>query len=203
MKLRALARHPALKALPGRYSVTVYAAFPGDAKGERGDAAGAFSLDVMEEGIGGPRPYPSRPGLFVAMTGGRMTHPLPEEAWARGDYHVVVSVMNGASHAIAVGPARLAFLTYKKGSPLPCSGQAESIPFPEQLAPGAMHVAQAPVACAPSEEGRYEIVGRLALGEGEEIEIGRVGLKVSSDPFLFSPERSPLWSDRPAGAWVK
>ncbi len=189
--------------LPGRYDVGVYVALRDGSQNDRGDFVGAFSLDVVEGNLA-PRPYPSRPGLYVVMTGSRATRPLPPEAWTRGDYHVVVAVVNGSSRPVPVGQARLAFLTYKKGSPLPCSGQAEAVAFPEELAPGSVHVIQAPVACAPSEEGRYEIVGRLTLNDvGEEVEIGRVALKVTRDPLLFAPEPWPSWGDRPATSWTK
>jgi hypothetical protein len=189
--------------LPGRYDVTVRAAWGLDATSGHDDFVGNFSCEVIE-GTAGPYPIPSRPGLFVAMTGSRSTRPLREDAWARGEYRVVVAIVNGAEHPVPVGPARIAFVTYKKGSSLPCSGQAESIAFPEQLAPGATHLAQAPVACAPAEEGRYEIVGRLSLGDGIELEIGRLGVKVSRDPLLFVPEPWPSWAtERPAGTWVK
>jgi hypothetical protein len=184
--------------LPGRYDVGVYVAFGGSARTDRGDLVRTFRLDV-EEGSVVPRPYPSRPGLFVAMTGGQATPPLPPLAWARGDYHVVVAIVNDSSHPLEVGPAHLAFLTYKKGSPLPCAGQKEPVLFPEQLSPGSYKVVQAPVACAPSEEGTYDIIGRFTLDAvGEEIEIGRVSLKVNRDPPLFLPEPWPSHAPIPS-----
>ncbi len=189
--------------LPGRYNVGVYVAVRDGAQSDRGDFVGAFSLEVLDSDLA-PRPYPSRPGLYVVMTGSRVTRPLSPEAWTRGDYHVVVAVVNGSSLPVLVGHARLAYLTYKKGSPMPCSGQAEPIAFPEQLAPGNVQVIHAPVACAPSEEGRYEIVGRLTFGDvGEEVEIGRVALKVTLDPLLFAPEPWPSLGQHPAASWTR
>ena len=186
--------------LPGHYDIAVYVAF-GDRQ-DRTDLVGKFGLDLDDRGVA-PRPYLPRPGLYVAMVGDRATRPLSPEAWARGDYHVVLAVVNGSTHAVRVGPARLAFTTYRKGSTLPCSGQAESLLLPDELAPGTMHVVQKAVACAPSEEGQYEIVGRLTFGESpEEIEVGRVSLKVSRDPILFIPEPWPPVGDRPS-SWVK
>jgi hypothetical protein len=81
------------------------------------------------------------------------------------------------------------------------SGQAEHVVLPAELAPGAMHVVQAPVACAPSEEGRYEIIGRVSLEGGEEVEVGRVALEVTRDPLLFAPQPWS-WEDR-ARVWLK
>jgi hypothetical protein len=175
--------------LPGRYDVGVYVALTDVAPTERGDFVGTFPLEVVSTGPLAPRAYPSHPGLYAAMTGSRGAPPLPAEAWARGDYFVVVTIVNASRSSVPVGPARLSFLTYKKGSPLPCSGQAAPVSFPAELASGAVHFVRAPVACAPSDEGRYEIVGKLTLvGDGEGIEIGRVALKVSRDPLLFDPE---------------
>lgn len=186
--------------LPGRYEVRVYVALT-DEPMDRGDLAGVFSLEALGRSVA-PRPYPSRPGLYVVMTGNRATPPLPPEAWARGDYHVVVAVVNGSDRPVPVGSGRLAFSTYKVGSPLPCSGHAERLGFPEQLAPGSVSVLQAPVACAPAEEGRYEIVGRLTFGEaGTETEIGRIKLTVSRNPLLFSPE--PIDTDPDQRDWAR
>jgi hypothetical protein len=58
------------------------------------------------------------------------------------------------------------------------------------------------VTCAPSEEGRYLIIGRLTLGAGEPVEIGHVVLKVTRDPLLFAPLPWPPLDERP-GPWIK
>ena len=188
--------------IPGTWDVGLYVALKGATESDDGDFVGTFSLEVVQ-GQFGPKPYPSRPGLYVVMTGPRATQPFLPEAWARGDYHVVVAFVNGSNRTVPVGPARLAFLTYKQGSPLPCSGQVASLALPGELAPGAIHLAPAPVACAPAEEGRYEIVGKLTLAEsGEGIDIGRVVLKVKNDPLLFDPAPSRS-SDWPASRWTK
>ena len=122
------------------------------------------------------------------MAGAGVTLPLSSDAWARGDYHVVVAMINDSKKPVEAGTARLTFLTYRGNSTLPCSGAAELLVFPEQLDPGTMSTMSAPVACAPSEEGTYEIVGRLAFGKDDaEIEIGRVALTVTSDPTFFTP----------------
>jgi hypothetical protein len=192
--------------LPGRYDVQVSLSF-GDRKkrpAKDAEAAAAFSIDVVANTNAVPQPYPSRHGLYAIMIGNRATRPLPAEAWARGDYHVVLALINGGTETVRLGPARLGFLVYKKGSPLPCSGQAEPIATPDELRPGAMHVVRAPIACAPSEEGRYEIVGRFTLlAAGVELEVGRDPLSVTRDPMLFTPEPWPAWGDPATGAWVK
>jgi hypothetical protein len=186
--------------LPGRYDIAVYVTF-GDAD-EPPDLVGRFALEVEDHALA-PRPYPTRPGLYVAMVGDRATRPLSREAWARGDYHVVLAVVNGSARPVPVGPARLSFTTYRKGSTLPCSGQAESVDLPDELAPGAMYVMQKAVACAPSEQGQYEIVGHLTFGKSsDEIEVGRVSLKVTLDPFLFTPGPWPPVGARPS-SWVR
>jgi hypothetical protein len=169
--------------LPGTYEIGVSIRV-----GEDSDTATmSFRLDV-EPGFVAPRPVPARTGLFAIMTGGRTTRPMSGEAWARGAYQVVVAVINASAASRAVGTGRLTFLVYRKGSPLPCSGRVETIAFPEELAPGTMRVVRAPIACAPSSEGKYEVVGQLSLGEsGESFEIGRIALRVTSDPKAFTP----------------
>jgi hypothetical protein len=186
-------------ALPGRYEVGVYVSVR-ELADAHGDFVGAFPFDILE-GSKAPRPYPAHPGLYVMMTGAPATRPLSVDAWARGDYHVVLSLVNGGNRTVPVGPARLTFLTYRKGSSLPCSGQTEAIALPDTLAPGTVHVIQAPVTCAPTERGQYEIVGRLTLsGTAEQIEVGRVALKVTRNPVLFAPDPEPSFGDR-ADSW--
>ncbi len=178
--------------LPGTYEITVSARL-GDAPVDPAaqGLAGSFRLE-LEPGHRSPRALPSRAGLFAVMTGSRATRPMSPEAWARGDYQVLVAVINASTRPVALGPGRLAFLVYRKGSPLPCSGQAAPIALPQVLLPGTTRVVRAPVACAPSSEGQYEIVGQLSLDEaGEPVEIGRIGLLVTSDPRLYAPLPMP------------
>ncbi len=188
-------------ALPGRYDVGVYVSLR-DLAGARGDFVGQFPFDILE-GSKGPLPYPARPGLYVMMAGARRSRPLSADAWARGDYHVVLSLVNGGSRPVLVGPGRLEFLTYREGYSLPCSGQGEAIVLPDALPPGAVQVLQARVTCAPSAEGQYEIVGRLTLGHaGESVEVGRVALKVTRNPVAFAPDPwVPVGGA--AGSWVQ
>jgi hypothetical protein len=186
--------------LPGHYDVSVYIGLTAEPE-NRDASVGAFTLDVESKGPA-PRPYPSRPGLYVAMVGDRAARPLSQEAWARGDYHVVLAVVNGSNRPVRVGSGRLAFLTYRKGSRLPCSGQAASLVLPAELAPGAMSTVREPLACAPSEEGQYEVIGRLTFGDPtEEVEVGRVSLKVTRYPITFDPDPNPLFR-RPSG-WLE
>jgi len=174
--------------LPGSYKLRVYITFDEDSANTVADFADEVTFNVLPDNHA-PKPYPSRNGLYVVMGGDIVTHPLLPEGWARGDYHVVVAVINATNHSIPVGPARLSFLTYKSRSSLPCSGQAETLSFPSQIAAGTMLTSAASVTCAPSEEGVYEIVGHLALAQAgdTEVEIGRVDLTVTSDPHFFVP----------------
>jgi hypothetical protein len=189
--------------LPGHYDVDVYVAFGDRADSEPSDLAGSFSLDVAEA-KNAPQPYPSRPGLYVAMTGPRATQPLTEVAWARGDYHVVVGLVNGTNQPVPLGAGKIAFLTYRQGSPLPCAGQATQVALPDELAPGAIHLVSAPVTCAPSSEGRYEIVGKLTLGKDVEgVEIGRARINVRRDPLLFDPDPRPFQDRYPEQHWTR
>lgn len=191
--------------LPGRYEIETYVRVEGaEASGGQEQRAGSFALNVAANGVTDPRPYPGRDGLHVLMTGGRVTRPLPPEAWQRGDYTVVVALINASPRPLVLGAVRLAFLVYKKGSPIPCAGQAEPFPTPDELDAGATYLARAPIACAPSEEGRYEVVGKLTLLDvGTELEVGRVPLKVTRDPFLYTPEPWPAFRERAPDAWTR
>lgn len=180
--------------LPGTYALDVYVS-TGEAAGPRPPGDLVVSTQVhVEAGSRAPRPHPQRSGLFVMMTGAPITRPLSSQAWARGDYHVLLSVTNGGPRPVPVGSGRLAFATYRLGSPLPCSGQSEPFRLPEVLASGTTATVQVPVACAPSELGRYEVVGRLALRDDTtDVEAGRFILKVTQEPLLFSPEPWHAW----------
>jgi hypothetical protein len=46
-------------------------------------------------------------------------------------------------------------------------------------------------------------VGRLSLGGGDDVEVGRLSLKVSRDPLLFDAEPWNAWAERPAEAQVR
>jgi hypothetical protein len=171
--------------LPGRYDVKVFVGFaPSPAR----DLAGEITTELVATNHRVPHPQPGHEGLYALMTGGPVTRPLSPEAWKRGDYNVVVALINGGKLPVSLAPARVAFEVFKKGSPLPCSGAAEPLDVPKTLAPGMVHIARAPVACAPSGEGEFEIVGHLALGgTNERAEIGRLGLKVTREPTQYVP----------------
>jgi len=182
--------------LPGRYEVSVYADFGTEGRSE---FVGAFGLTIEANG-GAPKPYPSRPGLYVAMTAEQATRPMPADAWARGDYHVIIAAVNGGARAMAVGAAHISFLTYRRGSAIPCSGRSESATFADELAPGAMDVTRVPITCAPAEEGDYRIVGFLSFEGAAEIEIGSFALTVTRAPLLYTPDPWPPAADTPVPA---
>ncbi len=174
--------------LPGRYDVSVFLSVGDGAR----EFIEAFPFDV-EATSEAPQPYPPRLGLFVLAVGNRATPPLTPDAWARGDYHVALAVINGSPQPVPVGPASVSFTVYKIGSPLPCAGESQALSFPEQLAPGAMQVVRTPITCAPSEEGRYEVVARFTLASTKyEMIAGRFALRVSRNPLLFAPDPMPL-----------
>lgn len=53
-----------------------------------------------------------------------------------------------------------------------------------------MHVVHSPVDCAPTEEGRYEVVGFLTIPGHAEVEIGSFGLLATrSSDILYGPYR--------------
>lgn len=183
--------------LPGRYSVSMRLLLPSWIReDEAGDVLGSFDLEVVAHGPA-PVPYPGREGLFVLITGEGVSHPLPAESWARGRYRMLVAVVNASTEPLRVGGATVSIQTYRHGTNLPCGGQMQALAFPGELAAGATALQWATVSCAPSQEGRYELVGRFRLGELPEIEAGRVPLTVSKDPMLFSPLPVPPWEEQP------
>lgn len=168
--------------LPGSYDLEAHVSF---GKGLSVDRP--ISFVVLDSPLA-PVAYPGRDGIYVTLLGGPYTPPLSEHEWERGVYHVVVAVINAGSTRAPLGEGRLFFLTYRAGSRLPCSGQSEALPFPAYIEPGSIAKVPSPVACAPSEEGIYEIVGGFALGAKEPaMQIGRIHLTVSSEPPLFAP----------------
>ena len=168
--------------LPGRYDVRVFARTEASSTPR---LVGAFSLDVVASARA-PRPL-GAPGLFALLTGRKFTQPLADRAWREGDYHVVLAVINGSKSSIGLGPAKVSFVVYKKGSPYPCTSEAKPVSLPAELASGGVFTTQLPISCAPTEEGQYEVSARLSLEGAEEIEIGRLGLQVTRDPLLFTP----------------
>lgn len=182
--------------LPGAYDVRVYVHFAN--KETMPQESGHFSLELASGAANGPQPYPGVDGLFVLMTGAHTTRPLSSEEWARGDYQVLLAFVNGGPHPVSVGPGHIAFLVYKHGTALPCSGQEAAISAPEELKPGTMHIARTPVACAPSDEGNYSIVGRLKVDRiGTELVVGKIPLRVSGDPRVLAPMPWESWSGWP------
>jgi hypothetical protein len=177
--------------LPGRYDVRVW--IHGAGHEETGDRPGAgvfvgsFSVDLTANGDA-PHPVVSHVGLYAMMTGAPTSPPMTADAWAKGGYRVVVALVNGTQQPMAVGPCRLSLLLFRQGAPLPCTGRQERLDEPDTLAPGGVYIVRVPVTCAPAEEGRYQIIGRLAVGSAADAEIGRVGLLVTESPdFLFMP----------------
>ncbi|MFO0675789.1 MAG: hypothetical protein U0169_04605 [Polyangiaceae bacterium] len=161
--------------------------------------AGSFSFALTRGDRGAPTAVPAVPGLFALAAGTTMSRPMSHERWMRSDHHVLVALVNGGRAPLELPRVRVSFQVFKVGSPVPCGGEAVPAEVPPTLAPGATFVLRAPISCAPSQEGTYEIVGRLLLGESEEpLEVGRVPLRVSSDALLFSPALGSGWGI-PAG----
>jgi len=180
--------------LPGAYEVRLWIhAAEGEGDRDRSHAplfVGSFPVDVASNGRA-PIAIAARPGLFAFMTGATVSRPMPPDAWAKGGYHVAVALVNGSPRPVEVGRAHVTLLVFKRGDPLLGTERQQPLDEPAALAPGAVHVHLVPVTGVPSEEGRYEIVGRFAVGDSPEVEIGRVGLVVTQSPDLLQP--TPEW----------
>jgi len=171
--------------LPGRYDVRVWM-HPGDREDSR-TFVGSLQVDVEGKDGNVPRPVPPRAGLYALMMGAPAVRPMTEVEWTQCSYRVVLALVNGGHDVVRVGPAYLAVLEFRRGTPVPCAGRRQQVDEPAVLAPGAIHLVRVPVACAPTREGQYDLVGRFALDGGQEIEIGRVGLLVTETlNYVFS-----------------
>jgi hypothetical protein len=173
--------------IPGRYDVQPFVAL-GSAPYTRAEP---FTMAVESDAVFGPRACPARPGLFAAMGGDRRSPPMPMRREGRAEgYRAVIVVANGSAHAVAGGPVKLAFLVTKKGSDLTCGGETIARTLPPSLAPGEVSVLRVPVECIREVEGDYVVKGQLAFDEppgSDAIEIGRMGVRVTSDPLLLWP----------------
>lgn len=173
--------------LPGRYTVRAFLGFARDRQTTSSEPVAMFPFELeLEPGTEAPVPFASRRGLRAILTADRVSRPLDAAAWARGDYRVVVAIINGGAERAKVGPGALSFAVRKKGGALFCASESARLELPGELPSGATHVAYAPLACAPRQEGEYEVTGYLSLG-GERVAIGRFGLRVTADPIEFVP----------------
>jgi hypothetical protein len=175
--------------VPGVYDIGVYVGLDD----EEPVNVATFSLDV-EGGAVVPQPYPTLPGVYGLMVGDSTARPMPAAAWARGDYHVVVAVINAGRLSAHLGTGRLQLSTYKAGSPFPCA-RTEPLALENELRPGQTQVILAPVRCAPAEEGHFVIVGSLTVGDhGPPVAIGDVRLTVTGNPLQFAPSTEYPWN---------
>lgn len=173
--------------LPGIYQVG--AASSGYAMRGAERFEGVQPIEVEAYGSESPQAVRAWPGAYALLTGPPFVVPMRAEAWARGDYRGLVALINGSAQPVSIGNAQLEVSVFKLGSPLPCNGGRQPVEAPAVLGPGSTYLARLPLTCAPSSEGQYEIVGRLVLTDRTSIEIGRVGLLVTTTPYvLFTPD---------------
>jgi hypothetical protein len=183
--------------LPGRYElqVAIQSLAPQGSDGEDADEAalGAFPIDVTALGDA-PQVISRDAEIYAVMAGRSMDSPLPYDAWRSGSYKVVFALINGSDGDVSLSALTLVLSVYEEGRAFSCEEQEEHF-NPWELPPGAVQIFQLPVTSAPSEPGRYQVVGRLAGPGVPEVEIARFGLTVEADPYLsFLPE----WPRRPA-----
>jgi hypothetical protein len=173
---------------PGRYEVESFIALGDDPTFA---LAGTFAMDLLDDPASAPRACPERPGLYVAMGGDRRTQPIPMRRDGREDgYHVVIVIANASRAPVHGGSLKVAFMVRRKGSDVACGGETIARSLPETLASGEVHVFRVPVTCIREKEGAYVVTGQLAFDEpvgSDAIEIGRVSVRVTSDPLLLWP----------------
>jgi hypothetical protein len=183
--------------LPGRYELRVWihhAELEGQERSRPGGGVyvGASPVEIVAQN-NAPLAVPSHPGLYALLTGATVSAPMPSDAWMKGGYQVAVALVNGGPAPATLDSARVSLLVFKEGAGLPCAGREQPLDEPDVLAPGEVHVVRVPVTCAPTEPGRYTIVGRFVMGSGPQLEIGRVGLLAIRNPdLLFTTDWPPL-----------
>jgi hypothetical protein len=176
-------------ALPGNYDVDVTMA---GRESQTLRSIGRFVLSVKAK-TDAPHAIASMPGVFAIMVGANVVEPLSQQAWAKSDYRVSLAIINGSKAFVHLPKARLSFLTFKKGTLLPCSGEAEPIVIEADIAPGRSAVARVALACAPSEVGRYAVLGRLVLADDSGTDVGRFWLRIESEPVFDVPPEPPYF----------
>jgi len=179
--------------LTGRYDVRVWlhaaeAQEPTIAMVASG-LAGSFSVDVRASGGNAPQSVPGHDRLYAFMTGPAVESPAGRDGGAAVAYMLVVALVNGSRSPIALRTARFSFVVLSSdGSPAPCPAATVRLEVPSVLSPGEIHIDRAAVTCIPDKQGQYEVVGRFALDDEPELNIGRVGLLVTTYPnYLFTP----------------
>jgi hypothetical protein len=175
-------------ALPRAYDVRVGVAV-GDGPV---DEVASGSVPVVATSARVPLAIAGHPGLFGIVSGESPTRPVRAGA-EHGDYAVVVGLVNGGDGVIRLGAAHVSFDVYRKGTDVHVAGEAKSLAIPDALGPAETFVARVVLTSAPTTEGEYFVVGKLAIdGAAQPSELGRFDLQVTSDPMLYAPlpERS-------------
>jgi hypothetical protein len=191
--------------LPGIYHVGIWIGVGAGPSGAapRGSERfeGVQSIEVEAREGQSPQALPAGAGAYALLTGPSVVVPMRSEAWARGDYRVLVALINGNAHPVPIGNVQLETSVFKRGSPLPCNGGRQPVDVPAVLGPGSTYLARLPLTCAPSSEGQYEVVGRLVLADRSSVEIGRVGLLVTTIPYVLFTPSWPLPDRRVPPPW--
>ena len=150
----------------------------------------SVAMEIDAAGDEAPRAYPGRPGMHVAMDGDALTPPIPYDAAKRGEYHVVIALINASRAPVPAGGVTVAFRVFKKPSPLPCAGESLHRSVPAALGAGEVYMLRAAVTCLREEQGDYDVVGLLAFDDApiaEGFEVGRVHVRITADPMLLWP----------------
>ena len=147
-------------------------------------------MEIDAAGDEAPRAYPGRPGLHVAMDGDALTPPIPYDAMKRGEYHVVIALINASRAPVPAGAVTIAFRVFKKPGALPCAGESVRRSAPDALGAGEVYMLRAGVTCLREEHGDYDVVGLLSFDDApvaEGFEVGRVHVRITADPMLLWP----------------
>lgn len=177
----------------GRYDVSAWLRFAGEAA--PGEAIGTFPLEIVGNGHGVPHPIAGRPLLYAGIAGETTVHPMPPDAWRRGDYHVVVFLVNTGPTPVVIAPLHASLRVTSKARPIACAPElTEARAAGVTLRPGHAYTIPVALRCALALQGEYEIAGLVMIGDAEgtaPLEIGRMRLRVTE-----STELLPLLEDR-------
>lgn len=101
--------------------------------------------------------------LAVQLHGPDRVGPVPEEG--RDAIGLSMEVENESADAVSIQPAVALVEVYRDGHLVEGCAQRVPLKLPHSLAPGVVHRAELPAPCALPDEGDYEIVSTLVVGD--------------------------------------
>jgi hypothetical protein len=140
----------------------------------------SFTLGVTAPRNAEPRPIAAVPGLWAALGASGV---LFSDS-GQGHGRVALALVNASPGPIELPALRLGLRVYRGGGTIACEEAPQVVAAPAALGAGAVHREPIEVSCLGLDvPGDYEVAARL-IAPGGEAPIGRLGVRVASDPSL-------------------